>query len=334
MSRNNNSFVEPFIIISMISMLLIIAALTAIIVLQSKELERRPVAYQKTEIIKQPMAYQKIPISMTMGTYLIRCQWNVASFGVIQATQEASGSGWGVNLSEYGMPERRYLVTAAHVILRDLRAGVPPRPVDSVEIQIRTDKFKKWVKCKILVARPDIDTAILEAEEDLPVTFNLASDGTVGSSIIISGCPGGTAPSSQIGTLTSKDPGLDMGLKCPTWQAFATFYHGNSGGPIIDAESQKVIGMLVAGWRTRIDSDTMIPGVALCIPCYVIRGLLDQTFQLAGEPVPEDEKKQEQKKQEAKPAEPKLPEVKLPEAKPEQKPTEKKAEVVPIPIHP
>lgn len=275
---SKNTSIDPLVVVAMIAMLGVIAALSTIIYLQSIEIEKKPVFTNRTEIIRPQHLYPGIPASVTQATYLVHCKSNVTSYGVIQAVSDSTGSAWGIDLSEYGMPEHRYLITAAHVVLKD--KTTTPKPVDVVSIQIKKGGFKKWVRCKILVVQPDIDTAVLEAEEDLPAIFKLAADGQEGATAVISGCPGGTSPSSQLGNLVSKDTGFSFGLRCTVWQAFATFYKGNSGGPIVDAESQKVVGMLFAGMRISADSDTMIPGVAFCIPCYVIRGLLDSSFRI------------------------------------------------------
>lgn len=284
MSQNKDF---SFVAVTLIAMLLIIASLSAIIYLQAQEIDKRPLIYHTTEVIKPQHLYPKIPVNLTVGTYRLHCKYSVKTLGVVQATSDSCGSGWGINLTEYGMPEHRYLITAAHVVL----AGPDEKfPVDSVEVQIRTDKIKKWVKCKPLVVDRDADTAVLEAEEDLPIIFNLADDEEIGAPVIIGGCPVGTTPSTQIGWLTSKDPEIPTKLRYPIWQAFAQFYKGNSGGPMIDADSQKVVGMLVAGLRLHEGEDQMVPGLAICIPCFVIRAVLDKNFRMPEEPAPLDER--------------------------------------------
>jgi len=264
-------------------MSIVIAALTVVIFLDFEK-AKLPVIHRKTEIVRQDRLYPMIPKFITTGTYRVRGSTISRTFGVVQGTQDWSGTAFGLDMSEYGLPEKRYLITAAHVALGP--AGKPP---DNIEIQIRTDTIKEWVKCKILVADKDRDIAVLQAEKDLPIVFKLAEDAEVGAPVIVSGCPVGTTPSAAMGFLTSKDPEIrDKGIKCEIWQASAPFYSGNSGGPVIDAESQKIVGVLIAGLK--LAEGGMVPNLAICVPCIEVRKLLDASFKLAEAQLPYDER--------------------------------------------
>lgn len=310
------SYEYALVVLSMTAMMVIIVALTSMLLLDA-ERSKAPTIFHKTEIIRPIGSYPRIPKFLTTGTYRVRCKSCVTTFGVVQGSQDWTGSAFGIDLSEYGLPEKRYLVTAAHVALQ--QGG---KPSDIFEIQIRTDTVKEWVRCKLLVADKDRDLAVLEAEKDLPVIFKLADDEDVGAPVIVAGCPVGTTPSAAMGFLTSKDPEIrDQQVKCAVWQASAPFYSGNSGGPVLDAETHKVVAVLVAGLRTA-DGGGMVPNLALCIPCTEIRKLLDKAFVLR-----DDEKKAEivplpEPKTVAPIAKPKVPapEVLLPEPPPAVKP--------------
>lgn len=236
---------------------------------------------EKMQIAPMPIArpvkpdnkcYQKIPASIMAGTFRVRCKTKVFE-GVIERTKESYGSAFGIDVKEFGSDSKRYLVTAAHVVLE---GPMDDRISDLVEIQIRTASVKKWISCRVLVASKDKDLAVLEASEDLPMVFGIAKDAEVGSSIIICGCPGGTTPGAAMGWLASKDPEIPTHVKCGTWQAAVPFFFGNSGGPIFDAETEKVIAVLVGGLGDSMRG--MIPHLAICIPCTEVRNVLTDLF--------------------------------------------------------
>lgn len=285
------------IIITMVSMFLTILGLSVFIY----KIYKSPVIVQKTEIIKVDHQYAKIPKSMTTGTYRVKCAYQhpiqkMAMLGMsLNETKESTGSAVGVDLTEYGLTEPRFLLTAAHVVCthpvtREEAAGFIEKIVDVVEIQIRTDKVKKWVHCKILIVDKDRDLCLLEALEDLPKIFKLADDEDVGAAVVVAGCPIGTTPSASLGYLTSKDPEITGLTKCQLWQASGPFYYGNSGGPVFDAEAEKIVGILIAGLgKEGGDGTFMIPLLAICVPCVEIRAMLDHDLKLSDEGSPIDE---------------------------------------------
>lgn len=282
--RNNNEL--PLVAISMLSMALTILGLSIIVFVKNQR-EREPIVYNQTRIVQPDHRYPKIPLYLTTGCYRLRTATKVL-LGAVQQTKESSGSSWGIDLSEYGLPDKRYLMTAAHCILHD-EDGIGPRnsrPVDMIEIQIRMERqdekgrlysYKKWVKCKVLIIDTDVDQALLETEEEVPVVFPLGKTAEVGSTVIGVGCPIGTTPAAKMGTLVSLDPEIDSQVKCQIWQADISFFFGNSGGPLLDAETEKVIGSLVAGLGK---NQQLIPNLAIVIPCVEIRKMLDYNLRL------------------------------------------------------
>ena len=279
LSKTRTDF--PLIAITMLSMAMLILGLSVIVVVQ-KDREKAPVIINRTERVD----HLRLPINVTIGTYRLKTSTkvvNLTTLGAIQSTTEdAVGTAWGINLKEYGLNEKRYLITAAHCISR-----TKDKSADIVEIQIRTSKVKKWIKCKILIIDKDRDSALLEAEEDIPVVFKLGDDSEVevGKPVIVVGCPIGTTPAAALGYLTSKDPEVPIPIRCSLWQASVPFYFGNSGGPIIDAVTQDVIGILVAGVGTK---DGLVPNLAIIIPCFEVRKMLDDNLKLPDEPaIPE-----------------------------------------------
>jgi len=280
----------------MLSMAMTILGLSIIIFVSNKQ-EKQQVIVKQTEVImRQERRYPKIPQFMTTGTYRLRTATKVTSssiLGDIHRTQDAVGSSWGIDLSEYGLPEKRYLMTAAHCIMaHDPKSS--GRIADTIEIQIRMERpdekgkmlpFKKWIKCKALIVDVDVDQALLMAEEEIPVIFKLGDRCDVGSPVIAVGCPIGTTPAAKMGTLVSVDPEVCTPVKCQIWQADVPFYFGNSGGPLFDAESEVVIGSLVAGLGAK--EGQLVPNLALVIPCIEIRKMLDYNLRI---PEPEEAK--------------------------------------------
>lgn len=270
--HNPGSFSNSFVALTMILMMGIIATLATIVYLQG-QLPHSPVVI-KTQVLEGKTHYPKIPVKITDGTYRIRMKNLCTSFGVLQGTQEATGSSFGVDLSEYGMPERRYLVTAAHCVIMN------NKPVDQIDAEVHIGKIKAWIRCKCLVIDKDRDLAVLEAASDLPFAFKIAEDAQIGDSVFIAGCPAGTNSSATLGFLTGKDPEINRGpgVRCQLWQVSASFFFGNSGGPVFDTDSEKVIAVLVAGIEQ--GPSQLVPGVAIVVPCFELRALLDSKFKL------------------------------------------------------
>jgi S1-C subfamily serine protease len=280
MAAKKNKFEGPFLTFTLMSMSMIILGLSAVIY-GLKEKEKEPVIFNQTKIVKSQTEIIKpsglfpiIPKILTTATYRVKIQSLQTNYGIVRGTTEGSGSSFGIDLSDYGLIDKRFLITAAHVVLQ--QNGM--KPVDGVEIQIRTETVKKWIKCKILVIDKDRDVAVLEASEDLPAVLKLGQDIEVGSPIFVSGCPAGTTPTTVAGWLTSKDPEFLLApIKCKLWQASAPFWMGNSGGPVSDAVTNKVVGMLIAGISTK---EGMIPHLAIVIPLEEIKTVLDQHFKI------------------------------------------------------
>lgn len=272
---DRNPIHHPLIAITLLSMAMMILGLSVIIFVKTEQ-EKTPMIFHRTEIIKPDHLYPHLPPSVTTGTYRLRSSWRGLKNNVF-ATEEATGSAWGISLKEWGLPEKRYLITAAHCVLTGNN-----QLVDSVDIQIRVDNIKKWIRCKVLICDKDRDAALLEVMEDIPVIFTLGETIAIGSPVLVSGCPVGTTPSTTMGFLTSLDPELVTKLHCHVWQASVPFFYGNSGGPLLDAENLNVVGMLVAGIGVK---EGMVPNLAIVIPNYEIKAMLDANLKLDDEKV-------------------------------------------------
>src|SRR5437764_758558 len=106
---------------------------------------------------------EEIPEQILNSVYLVN-----ASVGV----STAAGSANSVDLSEFGLMGKRYLITAAHVVVwDDVKDG--SRYAEIVKIEYLLDDKRKWISCKIVAIDEEADVCILEAQEDLPYQLKL-----------------------------------------------------------------------------------------------------------------------------------------------------------------
>jgi len=182
-------------------------------------------------------------------------------------------TGWGaafaVDLSSYGLRSSRYLLTAAHLI-QIVNGQIMPRGDLDIEVGAGL-----WAPCKVVAIDHARDLCLLESSVRLPVLSKLSNwndfqnVSQIGEGVVIVGCPRGVPPCVSRGVLTDKDPNV-AGVR---WQAAAQFNHGNSGGPVYDAGSGKVIGVAVAGLSDGMGD--MRPDTALFAPFMEVRSFLD-----------------------------------------------------------
>ena len=172
------------------------------------------------------------------------------------------GSAFGIDLNAYGLSSRRYMLSAAHVVMRDDGLGLKQG-----EFRVEVGgELKNWVKCRVVSIDKRNDLCLLECDADLPALAQFG-DGkeALGTELLVVGCPAGVPVKVSRGTLTTRKPNVDGRL----WQAAASFYHGNSGGPVFNAQTGGLMGVAVAG----------IPGpdggmnrnIALFAPVDVVR---------------------------------------------------------------
>jgi S1-C subfamily serine protease len=172
------------------------------------------------------------------------------------------GSAFGIDLSHLGVDSHRYMLSAAHLVLEEgqLTRG---------DLRVELGKAKSWTKCRVVSIDKAHDICLLECDRDLESLTKLGDgDQKLGSRVLIAGSPQGVPICLSSGRLLSKEPHVERDV----WEAAAKFNHGNSGGPVFDADTGKVIGVAVAGLRTA--DGEMQEGVAFFTPVKLIKSFL------------------------------------------------------------
>jgi len=175
------------------------------------------------------------------------------------------GTAFGVDLSEYGYAESRYMLTAAHNV-RDQK-GSPY--FTTLKIELREETGERWVKVKVVAIDENLDICLLETALDLPSLAQIADrDITPGAPLVLCGSPRGVPVDIYKGSLEHFfHDGSALSL------AQIKFDHGDSGGPVFCAKTGKVIGVAVAGVPKGSDLDY---NLGLFIPLSGVRGFLEQ----------------------------------------------------------
>ncbi len=172
------------------------------------------------------------------------------------------GTAFAVNLSGYGKPAPRYLLTAAHNVLND-----KGRPYPTLRFEIRKKERIEWVACRALQFDRNLDLALLESGLDLPVLAQLSTvDPELNAAVVLAGSKRGVGVSLHRGPLIKK-----FYEGSARYLARIPFDHGDSGGPFYDEASGKVIGVAVAGVPLRADLD---PNLGLFAPIAAVRSFL------------------------------------------------------------
>ncbi len=210
-----------------------------------------------------PKAYPSLPAFLLQGTSRIRAYEN-ESKGV------GFGSAFAVDLSEFGLMGKNYVMTAAHVIVDDEK-----NLQKNLEVEINIDATTRvWVPAKMIAMDVEKDLAILAVEMDVTGHAKIAKTDvmSIGDMIAIVGCPSGTLPSVTFGYLCGKSfeiygrrEGGDL------WQGSAAIYPGNSGGPVFNPNTGEIIGIAVAG----INQHGFAANVDFFVPLHIMRNLIE-----------------------------------------------------------
>lgn len=169
---------------------------------------------------------------------------------------QGAGTCFGVDLSEFGVPGDRWVMTAAHNVVTD---GQKHR---KIEIEIDGE----WVPCEIVIYDKDTDLCILRSAKSPSKILKFAKyDVAWGAPVKMSASINGGAVKTYEGKLVRH-----------FWQGRALsladiqFGHGASGAPVMD-EFGRLVGIALAG--VPLDGDLDL-SKGLFFPVSSIRALI------------------------------------------------------------
>lgn len=171
-------------------------------------------------------------------------------------------------------PIENYVLTAHHVV-RNILADTPRARRDGFDVTIYLSPTEqRVVKGKLVVSRPDIDTALikLDTEERFPHVAELlseddAKDVEVWDPVYAVGCPLGNDPVPSNGSLSSLQNKLNG---TNYWMINAPTYFGNSGGGVYLAYSKRLMGVFSKIYTHGKGQPVVIPHMGLCTPMPAI----------------------------------------------------------------
>lgn len=195
--------------------------------------------------------FPSVPAHMLKSSHRL-----VSSVKKKDSTITSHGSAVAVDLSRLGYNGNRLLLTAAHCAVENGKQ-------QACLIEVFKDGKKTWIETKVIAYDEASDIALLYAEEDLPVVAQLA-DGDLmelGDALFAIGSPQGTPLSATLGYLAEKGiPSIDD-PHAGWYQGSNAITHGNSGGPIFDANRGTIIGIVTA-----VMGSPEAPNITLFIP--------------------------------------------------------------------
>lgn len=203
--------------------------------------------------------YRPVPKAMLEATVRIRV--NIVAKPPEHEAITGAFSGSGVFIG----PGK--ILTAGHLF--DTSDIPYPCTITSIEVEMYGKYGQAWTEGKLAKADFELDLAIVEVEAEGPgrAVLDFTGSQEIGDPVFIIGGPAGLRASyATYGYLASKGND-DRIAEYPWWGSSNGSYPGNSGGPVFDAESGKLIGILVAGPRGA-------PNVSFFVPLVMARGFL------------------------------------------------------------
>jgi S1-C subfamily serine protease len=181
------------------------------------------------------IANDKIPTSATMTTDLAGRSGNLAVpsvFRVIIARLNIGGTAF--------LHKSGNAITVAHVV-----ASCSPMDIQLIDYRGQKYTVEKIIKNEI------IDLAILKIKEDIKIPALEISTNekfSIGLQVSTWGFPGGYKGNRPL-LLSGYLSGIEIfkmsgDIKVPRWVVNAAFNNGNSGGPLLDIENGKIIGVV------------------------------------------------------------------------------------------
>jgi hypothetical protein len=173
------------------------------------------------------------------------------------------GTAFGVDLSQYKLIGKRYLLSAAHTILDDKQ-----QPYKNVKVEVAGE----WINCKVLSFDKELDLCLFKTEHELDSILKLDDDDLVPNDELI-----------MAGSRRDAPVALFRGvLKKRFFNGRAVFYaeiafdYGDSGAPIINIKTSKVVGVAIAGLPKSPKSSEMEEDRGLYVPLVALRDFLER----------------------------------------------------------
>lgn len=177
------------------------------------------------------------------------------------------GTAFGVDLSQFGYPGKRYLLSAGHNVL-DASGHIR----STLKLELKTESGTHWSQCKVAAYDQDLDVCLVESREELPAILQLDSkEAMPGAPVVLAGSPRGVPVALFNGSVLRC---FDRGTVRSSVQI--PFDHGDSGGPVLSPRTGKVAGVAVAGVPKDGDMDHT---VGLFLPLAAISSFLESNHQ-------------------------------------------------------
>ena len=202
---------------------------------------------------------------------------------MLQATvfvKAGNGHGSGVSVGQ-GL-----IITAAHVAFND--GDSKPRKDLQVQVSTLQHNGKAWVDAKVVAYDIARDIAVLKTdiEHQYKVEVGEEADLAEGDAVFAIGAPGAASVhTATLGYLAAKDNDGSHTGDMLLWQSSNAIWFGNSGGPLFNANSGKLMGIVVQvtgdglrGWA---------PNACFFVSVDAIKSMINQ----ASVPVPDKKNK-------------------------------------------
>jgi len=203
---------------------------------------------------------------------------------VVRLTVPGAG-GTGTIIARTG---REHLVLTACHVVRPRRCGIvcipglrgsatQPSPTYA---PVRVDAFgpDQWGQpARVLRVSPELDLALVRVAFAVarPVMRISPCGPRQGDPVVAIGCVGGMRPWWSTGFIVG--PGYEP-FPCGAWGINAPIASGCSGGPVVDAHTGELVGVVTGGllMRTRSGGFVPVPAVGAMVPSTAVRRWLDQ----------------------------------------------------------
>lgn len=167
-----------------------------------------------------------------------------------------------------------YFVTCAHVIKNYDKNQGDAEFLDIEDVFVNIYLGDTIKRATVVDIETKWDIALLKCDDIDVESFGIDIDPKVGQDVIAVGSPHGYENNISTGTVGSLGRNIYQYDDAPEYMfADMSIFPGNSGGPVVDEETGKVVGMV-----TLIVSSTGGYGLNACLPSHYIREFCSRTL--------------------------------------------------------